>query len=48
MNMPQRLHAADPTDFVALGQIQKEIDELKTHLEELEMVWLETSETLGQ
>ena len=42
-----RLHEADPTDFVALGDIQKEIDDFKTQLEELEMVWLETSEALG-
>ena len=41
-----RLHEADPTDFVALGDIQKEIDDFKAQLEDLEMVWLETSEAL--
>ena len=41
-----RLHAADPTDFVALGDIQREIDGFKEQLEELELVWLETSEAL--
>ena len=44
----QRLHAADPTDFVALGDIQKEIDDYKSQLEDLELTWLETSETLGE
>ena len=43
-----RLHEADPTDFVALGEIQKEIDSCKAQLEELELVWLETSEALGE
>ena len=43
-----RLHEADPTDFVALGEIQKEIDSCKEQLEELELVWLETSEALGE
>ena len=41
-----RLHAADPTDFVALGDIQAEITQLKANLEELELIWLETAETL--
>ena len=44
----QRLHAADPTDFVALGDIQREIDDYKAQLEELEMTWLETSEALSE
>ena len=44
----QRLHAADPTDFVALGDIQHEIDDYKAQLEELELTWLETSEALGE
>ncbi|MBQ9042076.1 MAG: ABC-F family ATP-binding cassette domain-containing protein [Eggerthellaceae bacterium] len=43
----QRLHEADPTDFVALGDIQKEIDDYKAQLEDLELTWLETSEALG-
>lgn len=41
-----RLAAADPTDYEALGSIQQEIFDLKARLEELEMVWLETSEQL--
>lgn len=43
-----RLHAADPTDFQALATIQQEINELKAQLEELELVWLETAEALGE
>ena len=42
-----RMHDADPTDYVALGTIQGEIDELQAQLEELELIWLETSERLG-
>ena len=42
-----RLHQADPTDFVALGDIQREIDDYRTQLEELELTWLETSESLA-
>ena len=41
-----RLHAADPTDFQALGDIQAEINDYRSQLEELELVWLETSEAL--
>ncbi len=41
-----RLNAADPTDFVALGNIQKEIDDYQAQLEELELVWLETADAL--
>ena len=43
----QRLHEADPTDFMALGNIQGEIDGYKAQLEELELTWLETSEALA-
>ena len=43
-----RLHGADPTDFVALGSIQAEIDDLKEQLDELELIWLETAEALGE
>ena len=41
-----RLHAADPTDYVKLGEIQQEIDDLGNQLDSLEMEWLEISETL--
>ena len=43
----ERLHAADPTDFQALGSIQQEVDDLRMQLEELELVWLEIAEALG-
>ena len=43
----ERLHSADPTDFVALGDIQAEINELQSQLDDLELVWLETAEALG-
>lgn len=42
-----RLHAADPTDFQALGSIQAEINDFQSQLEDLELVWLETAESLG-
>lgn len=42
----QRLLNADPTDYQALGDIQAEITALESQLEELELVWLETSEAL--
>ena len=41
-----RLHSADPTDFQALGDIQREIDSLQEQLDDLELVWLETAEEL--
>ncbi|MBO4352240.1 MAG: ABC transporter ATP-binding protein, partial [Eggerthellaceae bacterium] len=44
----ERLHTADPTDFVALGDIQAEIDSLQSQLDDLELVWLETAELLGE
>ena len=44
----RRLHEADPTNYEELGAIQAEIDDLKAQLEELELVWLETSEALEQ
>ena len=42
-----RLNAADPTDYQVLGEIQQEIFDLRAQLEELELVWLETSEALS-
>ncbi|MBE6472915.1 MAG: ABC-F family ATP-binding cassette domain-containing protein [Coriobacteriaceae bacterium] len=43
-----RLLEADPTDFVALGEVQAEIDDLQAQLDELELVWLETADALQQ
>ena len=42
----RRLHDADPTDFVALGEIQRELEGYQVQLEELETIWLETSMAL--
>ena len=44
----QRLADADPTDYLALSEIQQQIAELESRLEELELVWLEASEELGE
>ena len=43
-----RLHDADPTDYVKLGEIQQEINDLHAQLDDLEMTWLEISEALGE
>lgn len=43
-----RLSAADPTDYQILGDIQSEITTLQGQLEELELIWLETAEKLGE
>lgn len=40
--------AADPTDFVALGRLQGELDELKAAKEALEDEWLEVADALGE
>lgn len=42
----QRLREADPTDYQVLGEIQEEVNGLQSRLDELEMMWLETSEAL--
>ena len=42
----ERLETADPTNYLALGEIQAEIFALQEQLEELELTWLETSEAL--
>ena len=42
------LYEVDPTDFMALGAAQQEIDALKSQLEDLELIWLEASEQLGE
>ena len=36
----------DPTDFMKLGEAQQKINDLKSQLEELELIWLEASEKL--
>lgn len=43
----RRLREADPTDYLALGEIQSEIDAYRDQLEDLELTWLETSDLLS-
>ncbi|MCL2807525.1 MAG: ABC-F family ATP-binding cassette domain-containing protein [Coriobacteriia bacterium] len=40
------LHSVDPTDYLALGQAQSKLNELKSRLQEFELVWLTLSERL--
>lgn len=41
------MDAADPTDFVRLGELQAELDALRAAKEELEDEWLELADALG-
>ena len=41
------MDAADPTDFVRLGELQTELDALRAAKEELEDEWLELADALG-
>ena len=41
------MDAADPTDFVRLGDLQAELDALRAAKEELEDEWLELADALG-
>ena len=45
--LEQAMGEVDPTDYVALEKAQGDVDSAKEALEELEMEWLELSETLG-
>jgi ATPase subunit of ABC transporter with duplicated ATPase domains len=40
------LHATDPTDYLALGKTQNDLDELQATLLELETIWFELHEKL--
>ena len=42
------MKAADPTDFVKLGELQAELDELRAAKEALEDEWLEAADKLGE
>ncbi len=44
----ERMQQAAPSDFVALTDLQKELDELHAQKEELELVWLDAAEALGE
>ena len=43
-----RMAEADPADFVALGDFQKQIEELQAQIDALEEEWLEAAEALGE
>ena len=40
--------AADPSDFVALGDFQKQLEDLQAQIDALEEEWLEAAEALGE
>jgi len=40
------LHTVDPTDYIALGEIQSDLQTLQARLQELEATWLDLSEKL--
>ena len=40
--------AADPSDFVALGGFQSQLDDLQAQIDALEEEWLEAAEALGE
>lgn len=44
----EEMDAADPTDFVKLGELQGQLDELKAQKEALEDEWLEAADKLGE
>jgi len=44
----RRMEEHDPTDFEGLLGFQEEIQQLEQRLEELELVWLEAAEQLGE
>lgn len=44
----EKMQQAPPSDFVALTDLQKELDELHAQKEELELAWLQAAEALGE
>ncbi len=42
------MNAADPTDFAALSELQKQIESYQAEIDELEQAWLEAAEILGE
>lgn len=42
------MDAADPSDFVALGTLQKQLEDLQSQIDALEEEWLEAAEKLGE
>ena len=44
----QAMTEVDPSDYVKLGDMQKEIKEIEAQIEALEEEWMETAEALGE
>ena len=44
----QAMTEVDPSDYVKLGDMQKEIKEIETQIEALEEEWMEAAEALGE
>ena len=44
----QAMTEVDPSDYVKLGDMQKEIKEIETQIETLEEEWMEAAEALGE
>ena len=42
------MDVADPSDFVALGTLQKQLEDLQSQIDALEEEWLEAAEKLGE
>ena len=44
----QAMTEVDPSDYVKLGDMQKEIKEIEAQIEALEEEWMEAAEALGE
>ena len=44
----QAMTEVDPSDYVKLGDMQKEIKQIETQIEALEEEWMEAAEALGE
>ena len=43
-----QMAAADPADFVALGDLQSQVNDLQSQVGALEEEWMEAAEQLGE
>lgn len=43
-----RMHQADPSDYIGLGRLEGELQDVKAKIAELEEQWMELSEQLGE
>ena len=41
------MHTIDPSDFMALGDMQAKLHEVRDQINELEELWMDLSEQLG-